>query len=435
MPPRRRQGIRAPMPTLLSRPRAWALTLTATFTMAVSYVDRQTLAVLAPTVQARLHFSENAYAALVSAFALAYLVGAPLSGWLIDKVGARRGLLGAVLVWSAVAALHALAPGFGALLALRIALGLAEAPSFPSAAQTVQRALPLADQARGFGVLFTGSSFGAMVAPPLATYLESRWNFRVAFLGTALVGLSWVPLWLSVAYSREARAALDRPEAAKRDAAKRDAAKREERSPRAWEVMKAKAVLRGLLLVIGSTPIVTLFFAWGAKFLVTDRGLAQHAVGKYLVFPPLFFDVGSVFFGHVASRARARGVWGAKPELVAVAAALMLVVGVVPFMGGPAATTAAMSVSVMGAGGIFTLTTSDMMTRVPPERTAMVAGLCAAAQSIAQIAVSPLVGLSVTATGGYTQIMLALAGLAVMACAGWLLWRLPSPGQAAGASE
>ena len=105
-------------------------------------VDRQTLAVLAPTVTQALGISEQNYGWLASAFSIAYLVGAPLAGRMIDAVGARRGLLGAVVVWSIVAALHALAPGFAVLFALRIALGLAEAPSFPGAAQTVHRALP-----------------------------------------------------------------------------------------------------------------------------------------------------------------------------------------------------------------------------------------------------------------------------------------------------
>src|SRR5262245_20525854 len=178
--------------------------------MAVSYVDRQTLAVLAPTVTTALGISEQGYGWLVSAFSIAYLVGAPLAGRLVDRVGARHGLLGAVLLWSIVAALHALAPGFGILFALRIALGFAEAPSFPGAAQTVHRSLPPEERARGFGVLFTGSSFGAMIAPPLATFFEARWGWRVAFLVTAIAGLVWVPVWLAVAFAPASRRALDR---------------------------------------------------------------------------------------------------------------------------------------------------------------------------------------------------------------------------------
>src|SRR5688572_14297541 len=162
----------------LSRSRAWALALVATFTMAVSYVDRQTLAVLSLSVCEALQINEQQYGWLQSAFSIAYLVGAPIAGRWIDRVGSPRGLLMAVIVWSIIAALHAFAPGFAVLFMLRIALGLAEAPSFPGAAQTVHRALPPDQRSRGMGILFTGSSFGAMIAPPLATFLAAHYGWR-----------------------------------------------------------------------------------------------------------------------------------------------------------------------------------------------------------------------------------------------------------------
>jgi MFS transporter, ACS family, hexuronate transporter len=405
------------MPSTLSRPRAWALALTATFTMAVSYVDRQTLAVLAPTVQKQLEISDKAYGWLVSAFSIAYLVGAPLAGWMIDRIGARRGLLGAVLVWSAVAALHALAPGFGVLFALRIGLGLAEAPSFPGAAQTIHRALPPSDRGRGFGVLFTGSSFGAMVAPLLATYLEHRFNFRVAFLGTALVGLSWVPLWLLVAYREPGRRALDHVDEPARGA-----------RVGGFQLMRHPAVLRGLLPVIASAPLLSFCFNWGSKYLVHDHGLKQHQVGSYLWFPPLIFDIGAVLFGHFVSRAaRARGGTGVSRGLMAAAMVLTLVGACVPFMGEPGAAMLVMSLSMAGGGGLYAMTTTDMMGRVPPAVVSTAGGICAAAQSLTYIVANPLIGLSVTATHGYTQIILLLAAWVLPACGVWLGWSLAPP--------
>ena len=70
---------------------AWALALTATFTMSVSYIDRQTLSALAPTVTKALAIDETHYGFLLSAFSISYLVGPPLAGRLMDRVGARRG--------------------------------------------------------------------------------------------------------------------------------------------------------------------------------------------------------------------------------------------------------------------------------------------------------------------------------------------------------
>lgn len=409
----------------LSRPHAWAIALIATFTMAVSYLDRQTLSFLAPTVQAKLGISEVALGWLFSAFSIAYLVGAPLAGWLLDRVGARRGLLGAVLVWSTVAALHALAPGFGVLFALRIALGLAEAPSFPGAAQTIHRVLPPSERGRGFGVLFTGSSFGAMVAPLLAGYLEHRYDYQMAFLGTALVGLSWVPLWLMVAYTGSARRALDHVEEHAPGASEL-AARRAEVA--GFKLMRHPAVLRGVLLVIASAPLLSFYFNWNTKYLVHAFGLKLHETRQYLWFPPLFFDAGAVLFGHFASlTVRARGGTGVSRRLVASAMVLMLLGAFIPFMGEPRAAMLVASLSMAGGGGLYAMTTTDIMGRVPPGVVSTAGGICAAAQSLTYIAANPLIGLSLTVTHGYTQIILLLTAWVLPASVVWLGWSLAPP--------
>src|SRR5215471_7965155 len=91
----------------LGRGTGWAIAIVATLAMTISYVDRQALAHLAPTVRTALHISPSDYGNLTGAFSLSYLVGAPLAGWLLDHIGARRGLVLSILVWSAVSALHA----------------------------------------------------------------------------------------------------------------------------------------------------------------------------------------------------------------------------------------------------------------------------------------------------------------------------------------
>lgn len=408
--------------TGLSRGAAWAIALTATFTMSVSYIDRQTLAAIAPSVQKALDIPDRAYGDLVSAFSIAYLIGAPAAGVLIDRIGARRGLLGAVLLWSLVAALHALVPSFALLFALRIALGMAEAPSFPGAAQTVQRALPPADRARGFGVLFTGSSVGAMIAPPLATWLADRFGFRAAFLGTAAAGLVWVPLWIVAAYGVRARAALDREV--------RAAAPR----ARALDMIRHRAVLRAMLAVVASAPLLSLLFNWGTKLLVHDHHLTQRATGHYLWLPPLFFDAGAVLFGHLASVARARGAsdGGSPRPLLAAAAALMLVGAALPFAPTPWAVVAVMCVTMAGGGGLYALPMADVAARVPPGAVAAAGGLCAAAQSIAHIVCNPLIGRSVEQTGSYAFIAIALSLWVIPGSIGWLWWRPPPVWREAG---
>lgn len=392
-----------------TRAQRWAIALVATFTMAISYVDRQVLSVLAPTVTKALSIDEAQYGVLASAFSVAYLVGAPLAGRLIDHVGARRGLLAAVVLWSAIAAVHAIVPGFAILFLLRIALGLAEAPSFPGAVQTVHRALPPGERARGFGVLFTGSSIGAMIAAPLATALEARFGWRLAFLATALVGLIWIPLWLAVAWPARARRLLD---------VETSSVAR----PPALTVARHPAVLRAIVVVLATSPIMAFVLLWGAKFFVRSYGITQTDVGRYLWAPPLFFDAGAIVFGDLASR---RTDPGPPRALFATATLLGLALFLAPATSSPATATVILGIAAAGVGGHFALLTADMLARVPPSVISLAGGCTAAAQSVAYIAASITIGFVVKASGRYDLIVIALGALTLPGCIVWLLWRPP----------
>ena len=390
----------------------WALVLTATLTMSVSYVDRQAFAVLAPSLTRELGIDLEVLGYLLATFSIAYLVGAPLSGRLIDAVGARRGLLAAVLVWSAVAALHALAPSVGALFALRVALGLAESPSFPGSAQTVSRALEPADRPRGYGVLFTGSSIGAMLVAPLASRLGAAYGFRVAFVLTALVGLLWVPVWLFVAWRQPGRALVDARAEGPRDAA-----------PSAIAVLRSAPMLRAICLVVASAPAIAFVLNNGAMYLAKQHGVPQREVGDYLLLPPLLFDLGAVALGDLSARARRRRGLAPDFALSGVCAALIACLALMPLAGGPWVASVIAGVALLGGGGMYALLTSELMARVEPSAVATAGGVCAAAQSVTHIVALPLVGKAAQAAGSYAPAGVVL-GLWVLP---WTLaWALAS---------
>jgi ACS family hexuronate transporter-like MFS transporter len=397
-----------------SSARSWILALVATLTMAVSYADRQALAVLAPKVTKALQISEPMYGWLLSAFSLAYLVGAPVAGRWIDGLGARRGLTRAVLAWSVVAALHALVPSLFVLFFLRIALGFAEAPSFPGAAQTVHRALVPEDRPRGFGILFVGSSLGAMVVPPLVATLELHFGYRIAFLGTALAGLAWLPLWWWATSNPEARALLDRSESAAPA----------QGSLFRW--LREPAVLRGILVILAASPLMSYALNWSSKYLVAVHGLSLQAVGGMLWFPPILYDIGSIGFGIAASAQLRRGGLTSGPPrlLLIISVALASTLALVPHAPTAWLATTTIGVAMAGGGGLFALATSDLLSRVPATAVSTCSGLSAAAQSFAYVIASPLIGWGVQGFG-HGSVQASLALWILPGCLAWLLWRPP----------
>jgi len=85
-----------PSPSPYTRSGGWAVAVAATLGMSVSYIDRQTLAAIAPAVRAALTIDHTQFGWLLSAFSMAYLVGAPTAGVVVDRLGARRGFAIAV---------------------------------------------------------------------------------------------------------------------------------------------------------------------------------------------------------------------------------------------------------------------------------------------------------------------------------------------------
>jgi ACS family hexuronate transporter-like MFS transporter len=375
--------------------------------MSVSYIDRQTLAAIAPAVRSALTIDHTQFGWLLSAFSMAYLVGAPTAGVVVDRLGARRGFAVAVVLWSLVAGAHALVTSFAMLFALRVLLGAAEAPSFPAAAQAIRRALPPNRRSAAYGLLFTGSSLGAMVAAPLALSLEGAYGFRTAFVGTAVVGLAWIPLWLGIT----------RADRLPHEAA---ATKELEEAPARWlDVVRSPAVLRAVVAVVGSAPLLMFVLNFTPQYLVERWQLPRLGTRWLLVVAPLMFDVGAVGFGWWASQSQREragtgtGTRGTHRDLFLGAALMAASLVLAPLAPSPTVAIWIFGVAACGGGGIYVLATADMLSRVPLRSTSSAGGMTAAAQSLAHVVASPLVGMAIDRTHGYGIVLVGL-GLAVI---------------------
>lgn len=390
----------------------WLVAVAAMLGMSVSYIDRQTLAAIAPSVRAALDIDHAQYGWLVSAFSLAYLVGAPAGGIVVDRVGARRGLAVALVVWSMVAGAHALAISFGTLFALRVLLGAAEAPTFPSAAQAIRRALPGARRPLAYGLLLTGSSFGAMVAAPLALRLDARFGFRMAFIVTAIIGTAWLPFWLFATKGDRLRR-LPPDETPRPDGT---------RHVPVMSVMINPAVVRAIVALLGSAPLLMFVINWTSQYLVEDWHLPKHEISGLLMVPPLLFDAGAVAFGFWTSALESKHPHRTHRLAIFVATALAATLAIAPLMPTPALATTVFGLSAAGGGGVYVIVTADMLARVPASRAATASGMTAAAQSIAHIVSSPLAGWAIDRSGGYTSTLVVLGLVAIPASLLFAYW-------------
>jgi ACS family hexuronate transporter-like MFS transporter len=410
-------------PFEISRLRAWLVAIVATLVMSVSYIDRQILAALAKSVREELVIDPTQFGWLAAAFSIAYLVAAPLSGIVVDKFGARASLVVAMLVWSAISASHAIVGGFWMLFALRILLGTAEAPSFPAAAQSIRRILPAKDRSAGYGLLFTGSSIGAMIAAPLAIAIKAKYGWRASFLVGSTVGLLWIPLWIFATHQdriRQRLATPDHDEQIQEQLAKRNA-------PPKSVLLTNPAVHRAIFLVVMSAPSVMLILIWFPQVLESAFGVAENDIGHYAWLPPLFFDAGAVVFGAIASRRHdpkeaLKQAISSHSDLMLAGGVLASTIACLPLLHTPWAAVFLASASLAGGGALFARLTADMVARVDAAHVSTAGGLTAAAQSLAYVIGNPLVGASFKHTHHFTSAAIVIGCLAFPGALVWVLW-------------
>lgn len=281
----------------------WTICALLFFATTINYIDRTVLGILAPDLQKSLHFGEESYGNIVAAFQAAYAIGLITFGGIMDRVGTRRGLAGAIVFWSLASMGHALARsaiGFGVA---RFALGLGESGNFPAAVKTVALWFPKQERALATGIFNAGSNVGAVVAPLLVPWIAINYGWRWAFISTGALGLIWLFFWLTNYHSPEDHPRLSAAERAYIGTAP----PLEPQLP--WVSLLGKrqtwAFALGKFL---TDPVWWFYLSWLPKYLNKEHGLTLNKIGPPLIVIYLLADIGSVGGGWLSSFLIQRGL-------------------------------------------------------------------------------------------------------------------------------
>ncbi len=176
----------------------WWIVWTLFCSTVINYVNRQTLSVLAPVIMRQFQMTHQDYSYIVSAFQISYAVMWLIGGVIIDIVGARLGLTLAMIWWSLSSILHAFARSAFSLAIFRSMLGMGEGFNWPAASKAVAEWFPAEERGLAVGIFDSGSSIGAVAAPPFVVGIASVLGWRYAFVASGCLGLVWLLLWLRI---------------------------------------------------------------------------------------------------------------------------------------------------------------------------------------------------------------------------------------------
>jgi MFS family permease len=162
----------------------------------ILYMDRVNISTAAPLIKADLNLSNTELGLVFSAFAYPYALFQLIGGYFGDKFGARTTLLVSGLIVCVATAATGAVGGLASLFAARLALGIGEGATFPTATRAMATWVPERNWGFAQGITHSSARIGNALTPPLIASLVGLVSWRGAFTAVALLSLIWVAVWL-----------------------------------------------------------------------------------------------------------------------------------------------------------------------------------------------------------------------------------------------
>lgn len=275
----------------------WRILSLLFFATTINYIDRQVLGILKPYLENELGWTQIDYSNIVVAFQAAYAIGYLFMGWLMDKVGTRKGFTIAISLWSLAAMFHAAARSAVGFMVARFALGLGEAGNFPACIKSVSEWFPKKERSFVVGIFNAGANIGAIAAPILVPIIALNLGWEWAFLLTGALGFVWLFFWLTMYRKPEEHPKVSESELAY---IKSDPEDSQAKIP--WLTLLPKR--QTLAFAVGkfmTDPIWWVYLFWLPDYLNKQHGLDLKELALPLVVIYLVSDFGSVAGGWLGS--------------------------------------------------------------------------------------------------------------------------------------
>ncbi|MCW5906308.1 MAG: MFS transporter [Chitinophagales bacterium] len=297
----------------------WRICAVLFFATTVNYIDRNVLSFTmidevfrremlglpegAPLTDAHLARFKELMGFVDAAFKLAYAIGFLLMGYVIDKLGTRKGFSLAITVWSIAGVLNGFTNSVKQLSLTRFMLGLGEAGNFPSAIKSVAEWFPKKERAFATGLFNAGANIGVIVTALAVPFITIHYGWRMSFIVTGLLGFAVLIVWRMVYRKPEEHPQLSNTEL---DYILSDKEETTEEKTTWWKLLRHRqtwAFAAGKFL---ADPIWYFYLTWLPDFFNSSESLEEKLdlknIGIPFIIIYLVSDAGSVFFGWLSSK-------------------------------------------------------------------------------------------------------------------------------------
>jgi ACS family D-galactonate transporter-like MFS transporter len=411
-----------PVSATRTRARLLVLALITLATM-LNYVDRSVMGVAQPFLVKDLHIGPELMGLVFSAFSWTYALAQIPGGVLLDRLGSRLTYTLSLFTWSLATMTHGLMSGVVGLFSARLALGLAEAPSFPTNSRILATWFPQAERARANSIYAVGQYVGLGFLIPVLAWIAATWGWRWLFFLFGGIGvlfaLCWFAIYREPQASRANQAELDHI-AAGGGLAPPGAPLRLTWAG-ATALLRKRQILGAAIGQFCGNSTLVFFLTWFPSYLATERGMDWIRSGFAASLPYIAASVGVLAGGAISDaliRRTGSATLGRKLPIIA-GLLLTSTMIVANYADSNAVVIAVMSVAFFGQGMVnlgWTLI-ADVAPKKQMGLTGGVFNLCA---NLAGIITPLVVGFVVGSTGSFYGALAYIAALGLIGAAAYI---------------
>lgn len=257
----------------------WALLALAIGAFGIGTTEFSPMGLL-PVIAQGVDVSIPTAGLLISAYAVGVLVGAPFMTLAFSRFGKRTALMLLMTIFTVGNLMSAMAPGYFTLLAARLVTSLNHGAFFGLGAVVAASVVPKEKQASAVAAMFMGLTIANIGGVPAATWVGQQIGWRMAFAGTAVIGLAAITaLWF----------ALPKGERGKMPDVKRE-----------LRVLTRPAVLLSMATTVMGSGAMFALYTYVAPTLETLTGASGSFVTLALALIGVGFTIGNWLGGRLA---------------------------------------------------------------------------------------------------------------------------------------
>lgn len=358
----------------------WVILFLVFCATGLNFLDRQILSMTIIRIQETFRITDVQYGWINTSFLLSYALMFTIGGRIIDLTGGRLGLGLAVSIWSVACLLHGVMENFYQLLAFRFLLGFGEGACFPGAARVAYEWFDSSKRALANGIAIGGSAIGAVIAPPLTSYVANELGWRASFIIPGAIGIIWVMTWFLISWKRFVEV---------------PAKQAKTHSPSFLAILANRYVMAFIAIRFLLDPVMYFLMFWVPKYLSEQRNISFEKIGELFWIPFLALGVSNIFGGLLSDKLIQEGfsVNKARKTIMGIAAAMTLCVPFIVLTESHTTAIALLAVMLFAHGLWITNYITSIADMFGGMATSTVVGLSGTAGAISALVLNPLIGI------------------------------------------